>query len=164
MAGEWRGKPLRWYRGRSFIWTDYVSVSVLFAILAGLCIWGTAETGGGAWLGTAVVTAPFSLYRLVGGFRAGIGVGADGVLVRQGSGRSQWVPWTEIERFGFLKKKYTRGGVIFRVVVVRRDAKPLSTDGCTFSVSRARRGVCDRTIQDLEHERLTANHRLGLAS
>lgn len=123
---------------------------------------GRGDDGRSTWLWFGIASAAASPLS-VGGFRAGIGAGADGVLVRRATGRSQWVPWTEVERFDALEKKGSRGGVIHQIAVIRRDAKPLITAGCCFSYSkRSQLTELNRTLDRLERERLKANHRLGL--
>ena len=73
---------------------------------------------------------------------------------------------TEVERFDILKKKGGRGAAIYEIAVIRRDAKPLTTAGCWFSrwTKRSKMTKMHQTLDDLERERLKANHRLGQAS
>jgi hypothetical protein len=68
------------------------------------------------------------------------------------------VPWTEVEQFDILKKKASRGGVIYQIAVIRRDAKPLTTAGCWFSpwTKRSKMTKMHKILDDLERERLSS--------
>jgi hypothetical protein len=75
-----------------------VATAVIAAFSFVLGAWGFV----GFWVGSAALLV--SLLSLAQGFVAGIGVGADVVLVRRASGRSRWVPWAEVQRFDLRER------------------------------------------------------------
>jgi hypothetical protein len=124
--------------------------SVLCFVLA---IWDSV----GLVLGA--VLALLSLLFLATSFRAGIGVGADGVLVRRAFGRDRWVPWPQVQRFD-LEQKPGRYGMRYQIRVIRTDSTQLSTG--VWSINSSTKRSIDRDFHALDNEQRKANHRLGL--
>jgi hypothetical protein len=145
------GRQLRWYRV-SFVW--YAVATALGSILSFV---------GGIWdvvgLGLGAVFALLSLQFLAISFRAGIGVGPDGVLVRRALGQNRWVPWAQVQRFD-LKEKATRYGMNYQIAVIRTDATQLSTG--VWSIDSSTKRSINRNFHQLDNEQRKANHRLGL--
>jgi hypothetical protein len=150
-----RGGQVRWYRN------NYVIPAMLMALIAAfafaLRLWDVDAKG----LLLGILAALASLYGLAATFIAGIGVGADGVLVRRFYGRARWVSWTEVQRFG-LKTGPVMGGVRYQIAVILKDGSRLTTG--VWKVESAKTRSSDQLLKDLEFARLTANHRLGLSS
>ena len=90
--------------------------------------------------------------------RAGIGVRSDGVIVRSGLGRKQWIPWSEIEQFEAIRPPGTHARRGHVIAVICRDSKPMYTYGCWFDRTRKRSRIekMHQTLRALEAERLAA--------
>jgi hypothetical protein len=106
-----------------------VGVGVLFAV----------QTLDGQHQAAVYVGIPFVLvgvYLLIACFRAGVGVGRDGVLIRSMSGGTEWIPWSEIEQFSIVRRRY-RGGPYASVTVIFVDnRKPVFIDACSAAPRR----------------------------
>ena len=152
MPGRVPERQLRWYRA-SFQ-PLYVLVALFSLIFVLLGIAERQVIG----VGFGIAAALLILIRLANSFVAGIGAGPDGVLVRRAYGVSRWVAWTEVQGFD-LRTRQTRIGIVYQVVVIRKDGTRLTT-GAWISSSADKY----RTIHDLKAARLEANQRLGLPS
>lgn len=142
---------VRWYRGGFERW----ELVIVFALL-GLMF------GGGLIL--QAVTVPTDRTELIPGIassviaavmvtlqlRAGLGAGADHLIVRDAIGRTRKIPWTSITRFEIGRPPGSRGGAA--IIVVCADGRRWYTSGCTTGL-RIRQA--DREmIRTLEAERL----------
>lgn len=131
---------LRWYRNRVGVlntaeggpWiagAAAVAVGLLFAV----------ETLEGQHPAAVYVGIPFALvgvYLSIAGFRAGVGVGRDGVLIRSMSGGTEWIPWSEIEQFSIIRRR-ARGDLYASVAVVFVDnRKPVFINACSAAPRR----------------------------
>jgi hypothetical protein len=141
--------------------------------LGGLTIFGScslivislSEPGEGGWAFVGVLIVFAGAYLLIAGFRAGIGVARDGVLVRSMSGRTRWISWPEIDHFGIIVRQggegYGESAVIAVVFVDNR--KPLHVSACTLgSWEKVRTKTQMDALQDaLENERENAESLRG---
>src|ERR1700743_983335 len=85
--------------------------------------------GNWAYVGALIVVA--GVYLLVAGFHSGIGMARDGVLVRSNLGRTNWIPWPEVEKFEIVSPPNWIGD--YRAIaVVRRGKGPLIADACAY--------------------------------
>jgi hypothetical protein len=87
--------------------------------------------------------------------REGIGVGDNGVLVRSRSRPDQWVPWSEVEKFGVISQ-----GGLDAISIIRSNAEPLLAGRFySSSLSRGRNAPVIKAYRiqhALEHERVEA--------
>ena len=119
-----RREILRWYRSMQQVWIQVRLLGTLF-ILGGasfiaLTLKGPSQ---GNWAYVGALIAVIGVYVLVAGFHSGVGVARDGVLVRSNLGRTNWIPWPEIEKFEIVSPPNWRGD--YRAIaVVRRGEKP----------------------------------------
>lgn len=154
MSGPARGEVFRWYRNMRWIWLNAGWVGVA-GILLGVpfTVLFTKYKGPdwplGALLGLAFTA--IGIWASVTGFRAGLGICGDGVLIRQMYGRTRWVPWTEIERFD-TALEHTRGDKYLKIVVLLTDKKPLPVSACAFS-GKFMEADISAMLNDLENER-----------
>lgn len=88
-------------------------------------------------------------------FRAGLGVGADHLLVRNAGGRTRRIPWADVTRFEIGKPRGWRDqkGDSGAIIVVCADGRRLDTSGCTTGVRT--RQVDRDMVRALEAERLS---------
>jgi hypothetical protein len=149
-----RGEVLRWYRNRTWIWSQSgVFGGITILVGGGMAVTLAALGGGRDWqtVGFFLAFAAWGILALAAGFRAGLGICQDGVLIRQTSGWTRWVPWTEIERFDVVPK-YTRAGKWMSVVVVFAGRKPLPISACSFYGREI-----PAMLSALENERISAS-------
>jgi hypothetical protein len=154
VTGLVRARQVRWYRGKSLGYLVFAALAAAVCFVLG--IWDPVGYGVGSVFLLLFVAV------LASDFVAGIGVGADGILVRAAYGRTRRVPWTEVQRFD-LRLRAGRGGPTCQIVVIRTDGTRMTT-GVSSIGSRAIQRMKDQTFRDLEAARLEANQRLGLAS
>ncbi len=150
----------RWYRNTNEIWLNYGIFGIVCGVLGAGMIVAGALGGPAPLIPIGAVLAVGGAYLLAQCFKAGIGVGTRGVTVRSTLGRSQWVPWPEVEGFQPFEPKSWRGGAHL-VLVVCRTRKPLRTGGCIFALAgrttskgyTLNRDRMNQMIQSLEAER-----------
>ena len=104
---------------------------------------------------------------LVAAFHSGIGVARDGVLVRSNLGRTNWIPWPEIEKFEIVSPPNWRGD--YRAIAVVRPGKsPLNAEACTYvpwsKWTESNRKILQDLLRALEDERITAQRALNGAA
>lgn len=128
-----RREKLRWYRCKQAIWQNAGVVGGLGVIGGGLMLAAALSGSQRTWWWFGAVVLLASAYVLITGFRAGIGVGHNGVLVRSMLGRSRWMLWPEIERFSIVRRRVPRGGQVAVIAVIFVDSrKPLLADACAL--------------------------------
>jgi hypothetical protein len=120
MPDSSRREKLHWYRCMEAIWMNAGVIGGLAIIAGGLSI-AIGVLGGprqlvGLWVGALALL--FAAYILIAGFRAGIGVGRDGVRVRSMWGWGRWIPWPDIERFAVIRRRVPRGGQMAVIAVI----------------------------------------------
>jgi hypothetical protein len=136
------------------IWTQAGVVGGVLILLGGPVTVFSAVAGH-AWplFGIFLPFTAWGLLILVAGFRAGLGICRDGVLIRQmWFPGVRWVPWTEIQRFDVVPKN-DRGGKWMSIVVVLADRKPLPVDACS-----SYGWEIPTMLGALENERISASH------
>jgi hypothetical protein len=139
MTGRVPGSQLRWYRASFQPLYMLVALFSLIFILVGIAERQVIGVGFG------IAAALLSLIRLANSFVAGIGAGPDGVLVRRAYGGSRWVAWTEVQGFETRARQTTRIGIVYQVVVIRKDGTRLTTGAWLWASADKY-----RTIHDLE--------------
>lgn len=123
--------------------------------------------GQGNWAYVGALIAVIGVYVLVAGFHSGVGVARDGVLVRSNLGRTNWIPWPEIEKFEIVSPPNWRGD--YRAIaVVRRGKSPLIADACSYipwsKWTESNRKILRDLLRALEDERITAQRPLNRAA
>jgi hypothetical protein len=129
-----RRQILRWYRCTQTIWLSAGLPGGLAVIAGGAALalnLSDPRQRGWWWLGALFVLA--GAYLLISGFRAGIGVARDGVLIRSMTGRTRWISWPQIDRFTIIRRRGARGGQVAVIAVTfTENRKPLLVDSCAF--------------------------------
>lgn len=144
---------VRWYRGRSDRWNTVIaSLPILFS--AGLCIQAGTQIPATLPLVAGVVLASCAWFSFaVLRWRAGIGVTADHIIVRNAAGRQQLIPWPSLAGFDLGTPRYWTGGLV--VYLVCDDGRRLYTRGCSFHGWTHKKNLASarRMLQILEMER-----------
>ena len=88
----------------------------------------------------------------------------DGVLVRSILGRTNWIPWLEIEKFEIVEPPNWRGD--YRAIaVVRSGKRPLIADACSYipwsKWTESNRKILQDLVRALEDERIPAQRPLN---
>jgi hypothetical protein len=160
MHNRSRKEVLRWYRCKPGIWAE-TGLAGCFFLAFGLFLFGlaVAQANATGLIVSGLITV-LSAFMLAVGFRAGIGVSAEGVLVRSLFGRRRWASWSEIERFAIVKPPGWKGGRAIAVMLV--DRRPLIVDGCIngFETKRSRSRLPD-LLRTLEDERMATQRVLN---
>jgi hypothetical protein len=125
------------------------------------------EPGQGNWAYVGALIVVTGVYLLFAGFHSGIGVARDGVLVRSNLGRTNWIPWPEIEKFEIVSPPNWIGD--YRAIaVVRRGKSPLIADACAYipwsKWTESSRKILQDLLRALEDERVTAQRPLNGAA
>jgi hypothetical protein len=86
--------------------------------------------------------------------RSGIGISADGVVVRTAYGRSQHAEWSQVDHFVVARDHKTGPANQLRPLVVVRSGKPMSTIGCDFGRSGKGRQQARKMVAAMEAARV----------
>jgi hypothetical protein len=85
--------------------------------------------------------------------RSGIGISADGVVLRTAYGRSQHAAWSQVDHFVVARDHKTGPAHRARPLVVVRSSKPMSTIGCDFGRSGKGRQQARKMVAAMESAR-----------
>ena len=119
----------RWYRGRHRLPVPHL---VLMVMVIGLCIAGIIQNPGtlALWLtGTILFCCPM-IWLIVQSWRAGIGVTADHIVVRD-IVRQDLIPWSSVTGFDLARPPHWHGQSL-ALYVVCADGRRLYSGGCSF--------------------------------
>jgi hypothetical protein len=148
----------RWYRGEAVAPIAVLGVGLLgMGLVTFLYGWDWYSHNFLIALQMQFVRAALLLvgaYMIIFNRRAGIGVRSDGVVVRSCLGRSQLLPWSQIEQFEAIRMPRSRPTHV--IAVICRDRKPLYTFGCWFDKTSKSREKMHQVLRALEAERLAA--------
>jgi hypothetical protein len=106
----------------------------------------------GIWFLSAAVLVAVGLSVLQ--LRSGIGISADGVVVRTAYGLSRHAAWPEVDHFVVARDHKTGPANQLRPLVVVISGKPMSTIGCDFGRSGVGRQQARRMVAAMESARV----------
>jgi hypothetical protein len=106
----------------------------------------------GIWFLSAAVLVAVGLSVLQ--LRSGIGISADGVVVRSAYGLSRRVDWSQVDHFVVARDYKTGPARQLRPLVVLRSGKPMSTIGCDFGRSGNGRQQARKMTATMESARV----------
>jgi hypothetical protein len=106
----------------------------------------------GIWFLSAAVLLAVTLSVLQ--LRSGIGISADGVVVRTAYGRSRHADWSNVDHFVVARDHKTGPAYQLRPLVVVRGGKPMSTIGCDFGRSGRGRQQARKMVAAMESARV----------
>jgi hypothetical protein len=114
MIGVTRGNGSTVFRNRGirFICVPFYVIAVMFCTLAG-------------WVGALIAVA--LTWLLIKAFRAGIEVGADGILVRRFGLRNEHLDWAEVDRAELVSNGNAGGGCY--IALRLHDGRVVKTQG-----------------------------------
>ena len=119
----------RWYRGRHRLPVPHL---LLMVMVIGLCIAGIIQNPRtlALWLtGTILFCCPM-IWLIVQSWRAGIGVTADHIIVRD-IVRQDLIPWSSVTGFNLARPRHWHGQSL-ALYVVCADGRRLYSGGCAF--------------------------------
>jgi hypothetical protein len=119
----------RWYRGRHRLPVPHL---LLMVMVIGLCIAGIIQNPRtlALWLtGTILFCCPM-IWLIVQSWRAGIGVTADHIIVRD-IVRQDLIPWSSVTGFNLARPPHWHGQSL-ALYVVCADGRRLYSGGCAF--------------------------------
>lgn len=153
----------RWYRGRTRVPIVY---PLLLVLVVGCCVVGIVQNPRTLPLGLtgAILFCCAGIWLIVRTWRAGIGVTADHIIVRD-IHRQDLIPWSSVTGFDLARPRHWHGQCL-ALYVVCDDGRRLYTGGCSFDGwSYARTLASARhTMQELELERRSLGGRESTAA
>jgi hypothetical protein len=147
---------VRWYRSRGERWNSVIAAIVVTVLLDGVLIAEVITTPGARALSLtgAVLVCCAGCAVVVLWLRAGIGVTADHLIVRDALGTQSLIAWPSVADFDLDKwwSPHSSGGLT--LVVICDDGRRLHTLGCSFSGTGKQSWAAARQlVRALESER-----------